>query len=51
MSNRSHGDMGSKMDSAVEERSAEMREAARQRGLAYFEISAVAHQGLDPLLP
>ena len=42
--------VGSKADAAVDERRSDLKAAAEQRGLAYFEISAVAHQGLDPLL-
>ena len=42
--------VGSKADAAVDERRSDLKAAAEARGMAYFEISAVAHQGLDPLL-
>ncbi len=42
--------VGSKADAGVEERRTALRAAAEQRGLSYYEISSVAHKGLDPLL-
>ncbi len=42
--------VGSKADAGVEERRIALKTAAAERGLKYFEISSVAHQGLDPLL-
>jgi GTPase len=42
--------VGSKLDAADPERRRELREAARERELAYFEISSVTGAGLDPLL-
>lgn len=42
--------VGTKMDSAVDERRDDLKAAAAERNLDYFEISAVAHQGLDPLI-
>ncbi len=42
--------VGSKLDAAREERREELRAAARERGLPYFEISAVAGEGLPELV-
>jgi GTP-binding protein len=42
--------VGSKLDAARPERQAALRAAAAQRGLPYHEISAVAGQGLPPLM-
>lgn len=41
--------VGTKVDSAVDERRDSLRAAAEARDLDYLEVSAVAHQGLDPL--
>ena len=42
--------VGSKLDSASPERCAELRQAAEERGLPYLEISAVAGDGIPPLI-
>ena len=42
--------VGSKRDAAREERREELSAAARERGLPYFEISAVAGEGLPELV-
>jgi GTP-binding protein len=41
--------VGSKLDSADEERRRELRRAAEERGVGYFEISAATHDGLEEL--
>ena len=42
--------VGSKLDAADDHRRRELATCARQRGLAYHEISAVSRAGLDALL-
>lgn len=42
--------VGSKIDAASSERRGALRGAAEERGLPYFEISAVTHDGVDALL-
>jgi len=42
--------VGSKLDSALPERQAELETAAAERSLPYFEISAATHQGVDALV-
>ena len=42
--------VGSKLDAADEDRRKELAELAAERGLACFEISSVAQQGLGPLV-
>jgi GTP-binding protein len=42
--------VGSKLDSASPARQEELRRAAAERGLRYLEISAVAGEGLPPLV-
>jgi GTP-binding protein len=42
--------VGSKIDAAVPERLEELRQAAAERGLALFEISAVTGEGVPPLV-
>lgn len=42
--------VGSKLDAASPSRQEELREVSRQRGLPYFEISAVTHAGVDQLV-
>jgi len=42
--------VGSKLDSALPERRAELSQAAGQRGLPYFEISAATSEGVDRLV-
>lgn len=42
--------VGSKLDSVRGERQAALREAADERGLLYFEISAVTGEGVDQLV-
>lgn len=42
--------VGSKLDAARAERSAELEAAAADRGLPYFAISSVTRRGLDPLV-
>ena len=41
--------VGTKVASAVDERRESLRAAAEARGLDYLEISAVIHEGLEPL--
>ncbi len=41
---------GSKLDAAIPERRQQLRDAAAERGLAYFEISAVTGSGLGELI-
>jgi GTP-binding protein len=42
--------VGSKLDSADEERRASLERAARERSLRYFEISSVSREGVDDLI-
>jgi GTP-binding protein len=42
--------VGSKIDARDEDRALELRAIAEERGLPYYEISAVAHIGLDELI-
>lgn len=42
--------VGSKLDAAREDRRDSLRQAAENRRLAYFEISAATHDGLDTLV-
>jgi GTP-binding protein len=42
--------VGSKLDSVIPERQEELRRAAAERELPYFEISAATGQGVDPLV-
>ena len=42
--------VGSKLDSAVPERQAELRQAAAARSLPYLEISSATHEGVDRLV-
>jgi len=42
--------VGSKLDSALPERRDELRQAAGERGLPYFEISAATNEGVRPLV-
>lgn len=42
--------VGSKLDAAVAERREDLRRAAAQRRLPYFEISSATRQGLGPLI-
>ena len=39
--------LGSKLDAADEERRAELRQVAEDRGLEYFEVSSASHEGLQ----
>ena len=41
--------IGSKLDSALEDRRTELQRAAAERGLSYHEISAATHDGLKAL--
>lgn len=41
--------VGTKVDSAVDERRESLQAAAETRGIEYLEISAVIHEGLEPL--
>jgi GTPase len=42
--------VGSKLDAALPERQEELRQAAAERGLPYFEISAATNQGIQTLV-
>ena len=42
--------VGTKLDSAKEERREELAQIARERGLRYFEISSATHAGIDALV-
>jgi len=42
--------VGTKLDSAREDRRENLREAARQRGLSYTEISSVSQTGVKELV-
>ncbi len=42
--------VGTKIDVRDDERSKALKEAAGQRGLPYFEISSVTHEGTDPMV-
>ncbi len=42
--------VGTKLDSARDDRRAELSAVARERGLDYFEISSATHSGIDALV-
>ena len=42
--------VGTKLDAALDGRREQLRQAARERGLPYLEISAVTREGVDPLV-